>query len=669
MLGGARPESVEFATDLRERAVSPGLDLERESRLLAITDRLLKEGIDADLEGRKRRALNRAHYQGFVRPGWNPLARRVESTIKRAEDGSVDPVEQVSFNVIGPAVDIFTAMFAGAAPITEVEANSSEGYVIEQARACNAFISTEFDRLDMQRLYSDSAKACAIEGMCYWEPWFDHSAGDIIGQEIVGDGDDAVVRDIHAGQMKVSLHLADNVLRDPTATCIDDAQWVLKLSESSPAKVRQALGKEVTPDGLSSETRPVDKQVTKGGVQIRTLMLRPGTYPASDDGKQWESFATGYIIISTKTRVLYEGPRPHSKYPFPLIPIRCLTMPGEYEGRTPVDLLRVAQAGLDMTFTQWVAANRNVAMPRWLKPVECDIPDGAFNDVPGSIIPYTAMTAAGNVKPELIHGAALDYSVQAMVEFLIERYVPHVMGQHQGGAAGGIAPGTESGVHYAQIGQTDFARQNPMARELTCAVERWGDITLELAAENIPEDRMVSAIGPVMGRQMVLFSGSKVRRDFRVRVKPETSVPQTKEQRLQRAAFMLQAQLIDHKTAQERVGAEPGEDPTLAELHTTLARDENFELVTLGQITFPQQLLPERDRGYHAIHLEQIDKLLADKSIDPRREPQKYMQAIAHKKYHEQGVITDQLIMANMQALMTGAPPGEGTPAGPPPVQ
>lgn len=698
VLGGSHPTAWK----------DPGPD---RSQLLRLVSKCYREGTDATQDERRKRALNRAFYLDKQWVGWDYRNGRLNSSPKRPEVEDTRYLQQ--FNVFKPAIDIAVSRLAAATVKGKIDPGSCEQEVIEAARVAERVVCDhESSRLDLASIMSETDKACLLDADAFWKVEWDPLAGKVLGlkprpkldeagnpvmkpqgpptwqpathpetgeplfeedgtpgmepveaePEFETDGDDIV----YEGQIRLGLVLADDMLIDPTALKLEDAGWVMHISERSPSWVYQHYNAIVRAHRTDEQfpygkRTPADRYPTPRSTRVMELHIAPGRYPLSDKQADVLTLDKGWIIVATEDDVLDSGPNFYDHGCFPFIHFRCLHVPGQLFGDTPANSLRAAQIGVNTHLTQVAMSNALCANPQTLYPIGANVPEADRNNKPGAWIRVDPGINGQNM-PRRLEGAGVNQGVFQFVEYLTRDFVPSLMGQHEGGIAGGTPANVEAAAAFEALESKDLARLTPMANEKARGVERFYWFALRLIKQFWGEQRTLSVSGRYMESETLEFTGSMVHENFRIKVVPESVLPQSKAVKFQRNFTLFQAGLLGPGDTMSRIGEDPTEEPTLADLNISSARDENRQAKTKGIVTTLEETMRFHD---HLIHLDEHKRLFLDPGFTMEAVPEAYVALYAHVMAHN--LLLGEKLMSQM-GMMAPPPPigADSTDSAPP---
>lgn len=670
---------------------------------LALVRRLRAEGDRHATEQRSNRAMNRRFYSGDQWIAWDRRYGRILGMPPRPVRGEVEPV---TLNVYQPAIDTAVARVAGAQPVAVVDPGSTDQQHIDAAQGAEQWLMGHvWQQLKMPSLLLETYKALYLDADTYWLVGWDPDAGPEIGDEEeyqqVGDdgapmfeereipeepavGEDGMplldddgqpvmqgggmeqvplmgMRRRRTGMPTIRLVLADDVGYDRTAVDLRrDAGWAYVKSRPSQQWVYDTYGIDVSPS-RPAETTGVDwrKKTWEQddlGVDVTTVYFRPGTYPYGPGPNDVIPLKRGYIVVATPDVLLHAGEADLDEIPIPLIHLRCLVKPGVYEGDTPATPLRSAQAWLNTLLTQFGAAVKYAAMPQILWPSSCDIPNADWTTMPAGQIRYKDRPGGGS-KPEPFPGQGPAYSLTQLIQFIQNDYIPQLMAQHVGGVAGGAPGSVEAAQAFAQLESVDLARLGPLALMMVEALDTMGNDFLALARQYLRAEAALTVLGKSQRPQALTFTGSKISQTFRVRFAQDSLVPQNRVVKQRETFEMLDRGLINPNDARQRLGHNPGDEPTLLDVEMLKAADDCYRIRNGGTLDIPSEVIQRQNQ---TVFIEALMKLLNDPGFTPQSHPTQYQEAVKILMARWAVVEAQQLRAAAMSA---GQQPGTAPPA------
>ena len=170
---------------------------------------------------------------------------------------------------------------------------------------------------------------------------------------------------------------------------------------------------------------------------------------------------------------------PYKRDHFPLARMRYKKLSGSWRGQGVAEQIVSLQRDIERQMSADWENMRRMAWPRVLKPTGAQIPDGAFADKSGGIIPY-----AGDREPKFVFPEALSPETFRYLAGRIQMVKDRV-GISDSAARTPREPGL-SGVAIAKEAQLDDARHTELLLEVQDAVEQIGILLVEAGVECKP---------------------------------------------------------------------------------------------------------------------------------------------------------------------------------------
>ena len=310
--------------------------------------------------------------------------------------------------------------------------------------------------------------------------------------------DDADTKTIFLGDVATEVVSPFNIFPDPEAENLEECEFLIDCRLRGPRYIEKRYGKktsdlrpagdehgglrkkrqlrDLSPTGIGGAITG-DKTEEESLVDLDTIWVRP----QKDEPNGWWATICG-------DKVLRKGRNKPGFPTFPWAHVQSINIPGKFWGTCPMEQAIPIQVAYNRARSQILEHVNTVSRPPWLVPKTSSVNRTSFTGEPGEVIQYV-----WPMKPELAQLRDIPMSAQHNVGQTIED-MEDVTSQHE--ASRGIAPGrVESGVGVAQLQESDDSVLAPMNTVLADALSEIGTQVLQIASQNVTEDRLVRIFG------------------------------------------------------------------------------------------------------------------------------------------------------------------------------
>jgi len=422
---------------------------------------------------------------------------------------------------------------------------SGEDADVEVAVLGDMVLRYLWDELDLQRKLHDALLWARVCCAGFWRITYDKHAGrrtlivagpdgpyrgpdgglvqwdEELARKIQEQGGEARPMVLAEGDISVEVISPFELLPDPLAKTIEDAEWVIeeRVHTVDWVRSRYNIPKErITPNAESTpglvEARLAGYPSSeKDGVIVRELWMRPGP-----------DYPQGRRVTWIDGTVLEDGPNPYLDLPYVMFP--AIPVPGRFWPRSIVSDLRPAQAELNKTRSQIRDNAARIANPPLLLARQSV--DQQYRGLPGEVVQWNA--AMGDVAaPRFLQPPEMPGYVQAELDRM-ERTLQEISGQHEV-SRGQVPPGVTAASAINLLQEQDDTRFEGELRLMEHALSRAGEMILKLAARYYTDERVGRIAGDEGGWETFSFTGAELQKIQRVRVMAGAGMPHSKAAR------------------------------------------------------------------------------------------------------------------------------------------
>ena len=427
-----------------------------------------------------------------------------------------------------------------------------------------------------------------------------------------------------------------------------ELNWIMEYSVQKLDWIKEQYGKKG--DGYTGLADEVTEEKDLSAVlqleyRLRTLTGRRsgGHYATGSSGyidiknsavlkeyyeKPSSKYPNGRMVVVANGKTLFEGDSPYYIEGFedswhPYVEWRFEIVPGRAWGKGLVDELISINRRIN-TIDALISLNRKtMAIPQWLVPEGCGVPNGYINGRPGLLINYRPVGANG-AKPEKVEASALPQQVyqereQAVVD--IKR-----LGMTQDVLEGTNPEGVKTAYQLEQLLENALASLGSTFQRWEKSLEREETKKLLLISKRYKEPResfgkkLKAMNKDITDIELEMFMGQDLRDNVSVRVETESSIPKSKagenavlRELVQNGALDILKNSINKREFMEKMGIkgfdyQTSPDIKRAQWENSIIENGNYD----DLIVMPPQPIPQQP---------QIDPMSGQPMIDQMGQP------------------------------------------------
>lgn len=447
--------------------------------------------------------------------------------------------------------------------------------------------------------------------------------------EQMGIDSDEFEKRIYQGEIRVDVMSPFDVLLDDSAQVFEDCQYAFCIHPMSPDEIQERYGVRLSANAVN---RYPDEQLPGafGNLEAKTQEnVRIVYYGYFLPGPKYPD---GRFVVFTKNPsiVLYDAPWPYPFEQLPLIKFPGLRVPGQLWDTSVVEQAIPLQKELNRTLSQMIEYKNLTLKPQMLAPV------GSLRqrvtDEPGAIFEYNPV--AGKV-PEAIPIPSLPPYVFEHLQDLGVR-LKDVFGLNEI-MDGKVPPNVEAGVAIDLLQESATDRLAPQIMLMERAMERAGNLMLQMAQKYYQEPRMLVITGSGSKPKVERFDDADLIQGVQVKVEAGSGLPRTRAGRQARVMQMLQMGILSPTKAYKyldmadfkgvQMQFEADEEQALRE-HDKLMDGGiiNEQAANQAQQDLMMQMMQNPDQP--------IDPQLLQRSVEAGLEPLAYENKAVHLDAH-----------------------------------
>ena len=591
--------------------------------------------------------LNLSFYKGKQYVFYNKRTRRMESLPTEDGDKPRYRVRLVS-NQIAPNTQSLLSRLVKSKPQFFATPGQASFEAQKASQVAENLLEYWWSSLHLTEKREEAMMWSIICGNGFWKVSWDDKAGPGMkvmvgpdGQPIVdpmvkhffdknleamGIDSDEFEKRIYQGEIRVDVLSPFDVLLDDSASVFEDCKYAFCVHPMSPDEIRDRYGVSLKANAINKypdETLPgVFNMGGKTKENIRLVyygyFVPGGKYP---DGR---------FVVFTKdpSIVLYDAPWPYPFEELPLVKFPGMRVPGQLWDSSVVEQAIPLQKELNRTLSQMIEYKNLTLKPQMLAPV------GSLRqritDEPGAIFEYNPV--AGKV-PESIPIPSLPPYVFEHLQDLGVR-LKDTFGLNEI-MEGSVPPNVEAGVAIDLLQEAATDRLAPQITLMEKALERCGNLMLQLAQEYYQEPRTMIITGSGSKPKVERFDDADLIKGVTVQVEAGSGLPRTRAGRQARVMQLLQMGILSPTKAYKYMDMADFKSLQMQfEADEEQAMREHDKLMDGGIINEQAAKQAQEQLMMSMMQGGQVDPQLLQQSVEAGLQPLAYENKAAHLETH-----------------------------------
>ena len=501
--------------------------------------------------------INLAFYKGKQYVFYNRKSRRIESLPTDEGDKPRYRVRMVA-NQIAPNTQSLLARLVKSKPQFFATPGQASYEAQKASKVAEDLLEYWWDSLHLMEKREEAMMWSIIAGNGFWKITWDDQVGPGMkvmvspdGQPIVdpmvkhffeknlenmGIDSEQFEKRVYQGEIRVDVLSPFDVLLDDSAQVFEDCKYAFCMHPMSPDEIFERYGVQLKANAIN---RYPDEQLpgSFGNVEAKTKEnVRMVYYGYFLPGSKYPE---GRFVVFTKNPsiVLYDAPWPYPFEQLPLVKFPGVRVPGQLWDTSVVENAIPLQKELNRTLSQIIEYKNMTLKPQMLAPV------GSLRqritDEPGAIFEYNPV--AGKVPesipipplPQYVYEQLQDIGVRLKDTFGLNEIMD-----------GKVPPNVEAGVAIDLLQESATDRLAPQIMLMERALERAGNMMLQLAQQYYQEPRMLIITGSGSKPKVERFDDADLIRGVQVKVEAGSGLPRTRAGRQARVMQMLQMGIL-----------------------------------------------------------------------------------------------------------------------------
>jgi hypothetical protein len=322
---------------------------------------------------------------------------------------------------------------------------------------------------------------------------------------------------IATGDVHIETVAPFEMLVDPIAWRMEDAEWCIQENVKSQEYVRQHYGIVV----------PTDTDIAPGPTEARMFpsyqMGGTSNYKGVKLHEYWckpnQTHPEGRRAVWCKGKILYEGANPYKCLPY--VMFTGVPVPGRFWPTSVVEQLRGPQTELNKIRSQILESAQRMGNPAILISRQAGT---NISGVPGERIDYDDTTP--NAVPTYLTPPPMPAYVLQQQE-KIEQSIEAIAGQHEVSNAQ-VPAGVKAASAINLLMEADDTRLGPAIYDMEETLGVAGGMLLKLVAQYFTEDRTIMIAGEDHALDATVFKGAALKGNTHVEVQAGSQFPKSK---------------------------------------------------------------------------------------------------------------------------------------------
>lgn len=498
--------------------------------------------------------LNLAMYKGKQ---WSYIDKNLGRIVTLATDDGDKPrfrVRLVSNQIIGGAHSLL-AKYTKTKPIMSATPGSSADADVKSAQMAESLLEHWWSEFQMEDLLEEALLWGIVAGQGYWKVTWDQHAGKAMrflidpttGQPVTDESKKDYIRSLYAqmeqppqettiyvGDIKIEAMSPFDVYLDPAAKTFPECKYAICVHSLSPDEIKTRWGKSVTPDSVSTSADsflPFSNAEDSSAPTVKRVYeayFRP--QPALPKGR--------YVVwVAEPDMILTDAPWPYPFNELPLVKFPGLRVPGSIYDTSVVEHAIPLQKELNKTLSQIIEYKNLTIKPRVWAPVG-SIRQRISNE-PGAV--YEFVPIAG-LRPEIEQLPSMPPYVFEHLNGINTR-LKEIFSLNEV-TEGTVPPNVEAGVAIDLLQEMATDRLAPVIKLIENALERGGNLMLQLAQQYYIEPRMLKIKGSGGSTQVRKFTQADITGGVAVNVEAGSGLPRTRAGRQARIQSYVEMGII-----------------------------------------------------------------------------------------------------------------------------
>lgn len=370
------------------------------------------------------------------------------------------------------------------------------------------------------------------------------------------ENDEPLYEELDVGDVDTAIIPPFNIAMPQQARSPIEIDWILEYSIQRLDWIKESYQKEGK--GYTGQAKDVTEEKDLSNVlqleyRLRTLSGRRtgGQYSTGASGyldiknsavlkeyyqKPSKSYPKGRMVIVANSKTLFAGENPYYVDGYedswnPYVEWEFEKVPGRVWGKGLVEELIPLNRRINAIDSLVILNRRTMAIPQWLLPKGCQVPNGYINGRPGLNIEYAPVGANG-AKPEKVQGAPLPNQIYTERDQVVEDIKR--IGMTQDVLEGTNPQGVKTAYQLEQLLENALASLGATFQRWEKSVEREETKKLLLISKRYKEPReefgrkMKAINKDLTDVELDMFLGEDLRDNVNVRVETNSSVPKSK---------------------------------------------------------------------------------------------------------------------------------------------
>lgn len=499
-------------------------------------------------------AVNTAYYKGYQNLIFDP----VMGILQLAREN----IQPIMVNRIGAFVEARHAKLTKNRPTSRVIPNTTDRADINAAKYSDQALMHLWRKIDMESQYDRGVMQMLLCGTSFMKNVWDPLSGDTIEEDSIDD--DNIVEVIEEGIKRNKIFMGEVSSKPisafgllPASDAIPDIKdqpWMLERPRVPIAEIEKRfphLRGKVMPEGLEESTTEYERLIMRMASQVFSGY---GTGGPKKGNKQsldgcavlkglWVApnyqYEEGVVVMVCGKELAFidKFPNDYGDNVYPFVKMYEKEDGFNFWNQSTIERLIPVQRAINTIKQKKIKNAVLMANGKWMNPTGSQVPEEAFTDEEGEVIPYNPAVP----EPHQAQISSLPNYVQALDAELVTDF-RDVAGQRETSVT--PTPNLTAGVAM-QI-QAELADEvlNPIIRRLSRSMEKTANQQLLLIDQEWIEPRKVQIIGTKGPMAVQWMKNADFRHHTDVHIEIDSMFPEFRGQKIQKLLDLWDRRII-----------------------------------------------------------------------------------------------------------------------------
>lgn len=441
-------------------------------------------------------------------------------------------------NQILPGSQSLLAKLTKTKPVISATPGSASDHDVKAAQMAEDLMEYWWQDLHLDDALEEALLWGIIAGQGYWKITWDEHAGKAMrfllgpdGKPIVDDAQATAFRSqletygippqeqvVYMGDIKVDVMSPFNVYIDPAAKTFKDAKYAICVHYLDPDEIKSRWNVDVTPDSVPNDadsSLPFNDSFTSANRTVSAVYIMYVLPHAAVPNGRYVAWTTG------PNKILEDTKWPYPVNELPIVKFPGVRVPGRVYDTSVVEHAIPLQKELNKTLSQIVEYKNLTIKPRVWAPTG-SLRQRITNEA-GAVYEFTPIAG---LKPEIERLPTMPPYVFQHLETISDSL--RDMFGLSAVTEGQVPPNVEAGVAIDLLQEMSTDRLAPTIKLMETALQRSGQLMLNLAQKYYIEPRLLKIRGSGGSVQVRKFTQADIQGGVSVHVEGGSALPRTR---------------------------------------------------------------------------------------------------------------------------------------------